>query len=419
MIMFYFSATGNSKYIAELFSKKMNAKCHSIEEDIDFEGLIDSNDIIGFCYPIYASRVPRLMREFVVNHRELLKNKKLIIFCTQMIFSGDGARALTDILMPNHNEVIYAEHFLMPNNVCNVFIVPLPSDKKIQKHLLRTGRKMNVVCGNITNGIIEKRGFNRVSRALGLMQAVFFPMLEKWAKGRVWVNNDCNRCLLCVSVCPAQNFESKGDRIETHSNCMMCYRCINKCPQKAIAVSLRKKVKKQYTGVTGKSSSVKHAQYRFLSDVKNEEIAGNLLKKRPWVDGVHSNYFHDGERIVIGYRPFGVNTMGFSGNTRGIVAFYGTISENSNGTEIVGCFKAPISNTVFLWLFRALILYAGILSIFGDGSIQVGYLTFSLVGLLITFLVEWLVRAKRIEGKEIILKIIEKELKATMCDGNN
>ena len=161
---------------------------------------------------------------------------------------------------------------------------------------------------------------------------------------------------------------------------------------------------------------MKRMQYRFLSELKREEIAGNLLKKRPWVDGIYSNYFHSGERIVIGYRPFGVNTMGFSGNTRGVAAFYGTISENSNGTEIVGCFKAPISNTVFLWLFRACILYAGILSIFGDGSIQVGYLIFSLVGLLITFLVEWLLRAKRREGKEIILKLIERELNATMCD---
>ena len=248
MIMFYFSATGNSKYIAELFCRHTNAACHSIEEDADFAGLIQSEDIIGFCYPIYASRVPRLMREFVFSHKESLKNKKIIIFCTQMIFSGDGARALIDILPHNYVDVVYAEHFLMPNNVCNVFIVPVPSDKKIQKHLFSAGRKMDIVCDNIANGIIKKRGFNHVSRALGLMQAVFFPMIERWAQGRVWVDNDCNNCLLCVSACPKQNFEFRDNKIKTNNNCMMCYRCINKCPQKAIAVSLRKKVNKQYTG---------------------------------------------------------------------------------------------------------------------------------------------------------------------------
>ena len=120
MIMLYFSGTGNSKYVAELFCRNMNASCHSIEENADFTALLASEEVIGFCYPIYGSRVPRIMREFVSVHTDSLKAKKLIIFCTQMYFSGDGARAFIDIFPRNHAEVIYAEHFLMPNNVCKV-----------------------------------------------------------------------------------------------------------------------------------------------------------------------------------------------------------------------------------------------------------------------------------------------------------
>ena len=64
MVMLYFSGTGNSKYIAELFCKHMNAEFYSIEETIDFDKLIVSEEVIGFCYPVYGSRVPRIMREF-------------------------------------------------------------------------------------------------------------------------------------------------------------------------------------------------------------------------------------------------------------------------------------------------------------------------------------------------------------------
>ena len=78
MIMLYFSGTGNSKFIAELFSQYKNAKCHSIEDDMDFAQLIASEEIIGFCYPIYGSRVPRVMREFVLKYLELLENKKCL-----------------------------------------------------------------------------------------------------------------------------------------------------------------------------------------------------------------------------------------------------------------------------------------------------------------------------------------------------
>jgi ferredoxin len=179
---------------------------------------------------------------------EALKDKELIIFCTQMIFSGDGARAFTDIFSRGYAKVIYAEHFFMPNNVCNLFLTPLAGEKRIQKYLAVARRKMESVCRDITNGKIKKRGFNIFSRVLGLFQGVFFPMIEKKASDRVWIDKDCNKCLLCVSVCPMNNFEHKDGEITTKNNCTLCYRCINKCPQKAISVFLRGKVKKQYSG---------------------------------------------------------------------------------------------------------------------------------------------------------------------------
>jgi ferredoxin len=227
----------------------MNAESHSIEEDIDFEKLIKAEEIIGFCYPVYGSRVPRIMREFVRKHMESLKGKKTIIFCTQMYFSGDGARAFTDIFPRGHVNVIYAEHILMPNNVNNLFILPLPSGKIIKKYVIKAERKMQTVCDNIKKGIVKKRGFNPVSRALGLIQGVFYPTFEKRGLSKVWIDKDCNKCLLCVSICPMNNFAYENGDVITKNNCTLCYRCINKCPQKAVAVYMRNKVKNQYKGL--------------------------------------------------------------------------------------------------------------------------------------------------------------------------
>ena len=246
MIMLYFSATGNSKYVAEIFCKKSGAVCHSIEEDIDFARLLDSNEVIAFCYPIFGSRVPKLMREFVAKYMGILKNKKIIIFCTQYKFSGDGARALTYLFDSAH--VIYAEHFLMPNNICNFSLLPLESDKKLAKYPDKIERKMQKVCDNIKNGIIKRRGFNFISRVLGLLQGAFFPSIEERGKDKVRIDKDCNNCGLCVKICPMNNFKIEDEMIKTNNNCMMCYRCINKCPQKAITVFLRKKVKRQFKG---------------------------------------------------------------------------------------------------------------------------------------------------------------------------
>jgi ferredoxin len=227
----------------------MNDKCYSIEEKTDFGILIASEEIVGFCYPIYGSRVPRIMREFIQRHIEFLENKKVIIFCTQLIFSGDGARVFTDMFPRNFIQILYAEHFLMPNNVCNFFLLSLANEKRIKKYISKAERKMQFVCRNIRNGIVKKRGFNIVSRVLGLAQGAFMPMIEKKAMDSVIIDNDCVQCRLCVSICPMENLEYQNGKIAHKSNCTFCYRCINKCPQKAITVFFREKVKIQYRGI--------------------------------------------------------------------------------------------------------------------------------------------------------------------------
>jgi ferredoxin len=249
MIMLYFSGTGNSKYIAELFCRYMSAGCYSIEEKLDFGQLITSEETIGVCYPVYGSRVPRIMREFAQKHIGFLKNKKIIIFCTQLIFSGDGARAFTDLFPHGFIEVIYAEHFFMPNNVINFFMLPLTNDRKIKKCIAKAEEKMKLVCGNLEKGIVKRRGFNIISQALGLAQGAFMPKIEKKALDSLVINNYCSQCRLCVGICPMHNLEYQNEKIGHKRNCTMCYRCVNRCPQKAITVFFHGKVKDQYRGL--------------------------------------------------------------------------------------------------------------------------------------------------------------------------
>ena len=246
ILTLYFSGTGNTKYIAKLLSKNMNAKCHSIEEDVDFAEAIKMNGTIAFCYPIYMSRVPRIMREFISQHMELLEGKKIIIICTQLALSGDGTRAFVVLFPQNHVEVIYTEHFFMPNNVSNMAILPMASDKSMKKYALRSQRKMHIVCEHIKAGKIRKRGFSLFSRFLGLFQGMFMGTMEVRANKTVKVANICTQCGICVAVCPMDNLALDSASVTHKQNCTMCYRCINKCPHGTITVFWHGKVKERY-----------------------------------------------------------------------------------------------------------------------------------------------------------------------------
>ena len=159
MLIIYFSGTGNSAYIAKKFASNMGVDCHSIEENIDFDSLITQSEVVAVCYPIYCSCVPRIMREFIAKHTKSFKNKKLIIFCTQMMYSGDGAKAFTRLLLECNNQIIYAEHFNMPNNVSNLFFFPIREKERIKKQR-NADKKLKLVCHDIQNGIVKKRGWN-------------------------------------------------------------------------------------------------------------------------------------------------------------------------------------------------------------------------------------------------------------------
>ena len=243
MLTLYFSGTGNSKYVAELFADKMGGNCISIEEKADFGGLIQPEERIAFVYPIYLSRVPRIMREFVKTHRTQLHGKKLVILCTQMEFSGDGARCFTDLLPRGSYEVAYAEHIDMPNNVNNMRVFSAASEEKIERLLVQMQEKLKRICADIRAGVVVKRGFNPLSRLLGAIQGVIEPLFEWMMKRGVRIGGDCTGCGLCVQRCPMGNLTLADGKATAGKNCTLCYRCLNLCPQRTINIFFRGKVK--------------------------------------------------------------------------------------------------------------------------------------------------------------------------------
>ena len=258
MLTLYFSGTGNTKYIASLFSKKMNAGCISIEADTDFAAEIKAHETITFCYPIYNSRVPRIMREFAHNHMTDLVGKRIIILVTQQVLSGDGARVFADLFEEGAIEVIYAEHFNMQQNMGNIpvwWMLFKPTKRSQQKFIKKTNAKMNIVCNNIKNGIVKKRGFSKFSKLLGCIQGKLWQKntkdikpvrLEKKLMSGIRIHKNCTACNICTKVCPMKNLINHKGQLQHMNNCTVCYRCVNKCPQKAITVYIHLKPKWQY-----------------------------------------------------------------------------------------------------------------------------------------------------------------------------
>lgn len=250
MVVFYFSGTGNSRFVAEHFAAAAGVACYSIEEPLDAAVLLRQEEVVAFCYPVYGSCVAGPMRSFVQTHQDELQGKRFVILATQLIFSGDGAHALCALLPDGAANVVYAEHICMPNNLCNFPMFPVTNGEKNARKLKRARRRIDRAASEILRGVIRRRGFHPFSVLLGKSQSAFWPALEQQAANDVRVSVDCIRCGLCVRTCPVKNLAMGEHGVEQLGHCAVCYRCVNACPKQAITTLIHEKPKQQYHGIS-------------------------------------------------------------------------------------------------------------------------------------------------------------------------
>lgn len=251
---FYFSGTGNTRYLSEYLLKKLSS-CYrgeliSIEEKSDFAKKISSSDLLLFAFPVYGSSPPIPMRNFVYRFRSLWKGKRVLLLESQYFFSGDGAASLGRALKRYGAKIEGAEIFNMPNNLSDVTLFPIKNGKEIRKTLERAKRRADRFAERIKKGRAKKRGFSLFSHGVGYFsQRMFWRRKEQEKRARLKIDGArCVGCGICVKNCPAGNLSLQGKRAISFSSCVLCYRCVNLCPKQAISLIGSNPPKVQYKG---------------------------------------------------------------------------------------------------------------------------------------------------------------------------
>lgn len=238
MIGVYFSGTGNSKYCLEKFLEEYEpgTAAYSIEAE-QVPERIKENETIVFSYPVQYSNIPKILKDFVIAHKELWKGKKVFVIATMGLFSGDGAGMLARLLKKYGAEVVGGLHVKMPDSI---------GDEKALKRPLEVNRKMIAAAEQKIglsvkawkSGTPTQEGLGGLYHLAGLFgQRLYFYNKTKQYSDKLKIDTEkCVGCGKCASLCPMKNIVVEDGVAKTDTRCTMCYRCVNNCPKKAITL---------------------------------------------------------------------------------------------------------------------------------------------------------------------------------------
>ena len=236
-MVFYFSGSGNSYYVANMLSVGLDTPLISMADalkkrDMNFDARADGT--CGFVFPVHFWGVPYLVTEFI-NNMQLKTNDDTYVY---VVFTcgGDTGNAPKEFekLMKNIHVKLSAVFSIQQIDIF-VPIFKIPDKDKRDKEVL----KAKIETENILNHIKaqEKGDFNTNKNKFALLETkLLYPMYSYYRNtSKFRVSDMCTACKKCEKICPLGVIEIIDNKpVWKQKKCTLCFACLHICPAQAI-----------------------------------------------------------------------------------------------------------------------------------------------------------------------------------------
>lgn len=240
-MIFYFSATGNSKWVATQLSKILGESIVSINDALkrgltECQYQLSEGERIGFVFPVHSWGVPSLVLKFIQRMKiEGYDGHQLFAVCTCGDDAGYTNSVLRKALKKKNLELNQCYTVQMPNTYILFPFFDVDSqvveEAKLKDALLRIKRISKEIVDEVDNKSLYHKG------ALPFLKTKLVnPLFNKFTYGKTkfHASDECVRCGLCKDVCPTLNIRISNGLPHWGDQCVQCLACIHHCPSKAI-----------------------------------------------------------------------------------------------------------------------------------------------------------------------------------------
>ena len=242
-MIYYFSATGNSRHVAARLAETLNEEMKSVLDVLGSPVKVDDRMIL--VYPNYCGGVPSVIRDFLQkNTFRIAAGAHLILVTTYGNNTGASASIAAKYFKKNTGRTFDAMYSVkMPDNWTPVF--DLTNAVEVAQINRKADEEIDGIIRKIKMGTVGDHVNDKLGKMMEFIYPGFYKSLSKTS--HLHVENSCIGCGLCAERCPVQAIELKdGKPTWVKTNCVMCLGCLHRCPKFAIQYDDKTKNHGQY-----------------------------------------------------------------------------------------------------------------------------------------------------------------------------
>ena len=253
-MIYYFSATGNSRHVAERLAAALNEQAQSIETAETAISLKDG-ELLGFVTPTYWNELPSNVRDFMKRLEvTLAKDNYVFTVATYGMAAGIIGEDARRLLKTKGIQMDAAYAVQMPDNWTPNF--DLSDPVKVQAQVDAAEPQIDT----LINQIKARTQGNKIPKSLPYIMHFLTEKLQYNSRQTKFLHVDAAKCIgcgLCAKKCPLQAIELQADTFESDKKikkhpvwvkerCTMCLGCLHRCPQFAIDYDNKTQAHGQY-----------------------------------------------------------------------------------------------------------------------------------------------------------------------------